>query len=101
MTNDWETIEVQSIIDENARLKQQLKTKVIVNKQYEELQRLKQENEEFKKALVELKEIGDYQEGRIKELSDENDQLQEELLQCKAVIDNRWSEYLQKKELDV
>ena len=81
MTNDWETIEVQSIIDENARLKT--------------------ENEEFKKALMELKEIGDYQEGRIKELSDENDQLQEELLQCKAVIDNRWSEYLQKKELDV
>ena len=78
MTNDWETIEVQSIIDENARLKT--------------------ENEEFKKALMELKEIGDYQEGRIKELSDENEQLQEELEQCKAVIDNRWSEYLKKKE---
>ena len=63
------------------------------------LNTLNDENEEFKKALVELKEIGDYQEGRIKELSDENDQLQEELLQCKAVIDNRWSEYLKKKEL--
>ena len=59
---------------------------------------LSDENEEFKKALVELKEIGDYQEGRIKELNDENDQLQEELEQCKAVIDNRWSEYLKKKE---
>ena len=78
MTDDWETIEVQSIIDENARLRT--------------------ENEQLKKALMELKEIGDYQEGRIKELFDENDQLQEELLQCKAVIDNRWSEYLQKKE---
>ena len=79
MTNDWETIEVQSIIDENARLRT--------------------ENEEFKKALMELKEIGDYQEGRIKELSDENDQLKEELEQCKAVINKKWSEYLKKKEL--
>ena len=59
MTNDWETIEVQSIIDENARLKT--------------------ENEEFKKALVELKEIGDYQEGRIKELNDENKRLIDKL----------------------
>ena len=62
------------------------------------LNQLNDENDEFKKALIELKEIGDYQEGRIKELNDENDQLQEELEQCKAVIDNRWSEYLKKKE---
>ena len=55
---------------------------------------------ELKKALVELKEIGDYQEGRIKELSDENDQLQEELEQCKAVINKKWSEYLKEKELE-
>ena len=43
------------------------------------LNNLSDENEEFKKALVELKEIGDYQEGRIKELSDENEQLESEL----------------------
>ena len=59
---------------------------------------IQKENEQLKEALIELKEIGDYQEGRIKELSDENDQLREELEQCRAVIDNRWSEYLQKKE---
>ena len=41
--------------------------------------RLRTENEEFKKALMELKEIGDYQEGRIKELNDENEQLESEL----------------------
>ena len=41
--------------------------------------RLAEENEELKKTLVELKEIGDYQEGRIKELNDENDQLESEL----------------------
>ena len=70
---------LNSFNDENDVLKQQLKTKYIVNKQYEELQRLKQENEQLKKALVELKEIGDYQEGRIKELNDENEQLDSEL----------------------
>lgn len=34
--------------EENDELKQQLKTKVIVNKQYEELQRLKKENNHLK-----------------------------------------------------
>ena len=63
------------------------------------LNQLNDENEQLKKALVELKEIGDYQEGRIKELSDENDQLKEELEQCKAVIEKQWSEYLKEKEL--
>ena len=43
------------------------------------INKLNDENEEFKKALMELKEIGDYQEGRIKELSDENEQLESEL----------------------
>ena len=40
---------------------------------------LSNENEQLKKALVELKEIGDYQEGRIKELNDENEHLESEL----------------------
>ena len=39
--------------EENDMLKQQLKTKVIVNKQYEELQRLKKENEQLKRQLIE------------------------------------------------
>ena len=37
--------------DENDILKQQLQTRYIVNKQYEELQRLKKENEKLKKRL--------------------------------------------------
>lgn len=34
---------------------------------------------------------------KMNELADENEQLKEELKQCKAVIDNRWGEYLKKK----
>ena len=37
---------------------------------------IKKENEQLKEALIELKEIGDYQYARIKELSDENEQLE-------------------------
>ena len=40
---------------------------------------LAEENEQLKKALVELKEIGDYQYGRIKELSDDNEQLKRKI----------------------
>ena len=40
---------------------------------------IQKENEQLKKALVELREIGDYQEGRIKELNDENEHLESEL----------------------
>ena len=40
---------------------------------------LEEESGQLKQALVELKEIGDYQEGRIKELSDENEQLKKEV----------------------
>ena len=42
--------------DENDILKQQLKTKYIVNKQYEELQRLKEENEQLKQSVNNLKD---------------------------------------------
>ena len=42
----WEFL--NKLNEENEQLKQQLKTKVIVNKQYEELQRLKKENEQLK-----------------------------------------------------
>ena len=40
------------------------------------LNQLNDENEQLKEALIELKEIGDYQYARIKELSDENEQLE-------------------------
>lgn len=45
---------VNELNDENDILKQKLKTKYIVNKQYEELQRLKEENEQLKSAIEKL-----------------------------------------------
>lgn len=45
------------------------------------LNKLSDENEKFKKALIELKEIGDYQYSRIKELSDENEQLKKGMIE--------------------
>lgn len=42
--------------DENDILKQQLQTKYIVNKQYEELQRLKKENEKLKKQVEDCRD---------------------------------------------
>ena len=49
-------------------------------KQHEKWEKeIQKENEQLKKALVELREIGDYQEGRIKELNDENEHLEFEL----------------------
>ena len=42
--------------DENDILKQQLQTRYIVNKQYEELQRLKKENDELKKQVEDCRD---------------------------------------------
>ena len=42
--------------DENDILKQRLQTKYIVNKQYEELQRLKKENEKLKKQVEDCRD---------------------------------------------
>ena len=42
--------------DENDILKQQLQTRYIVNKQYEELQRLKKENEKLKKQVEDCRD---------------------------------------------
>ena len=47
------------------------------------LNELSEENEQLKEALIELKEIGDYQYTRIKELSDENEQLEKELFEAR------------------
>ena len=38
---------------------------------------INEENEQLRTALKELREIGDYQEGRIQELNEENTRLQE------------------------
>ena len=42
--------------DENDILKQQLQTRYIVNKQYEELQRVKKENDELKKQVEDCRD---------------------------------------------
>ena len=44
----------------------------------ERLNELHEENQTFREALKELKEIGDYQTIRIRELSDENEQLRKD-----------------------
>lgn len=41
------------------------------------IENLQKENEQLKSDLKELKEIGDYQSGRIDELNNENDQLKQ------------------------
>lgn len=48
---------LNELFEENDELKQQLKTKVIVNKQYEELQRLKKENEWLRQTMQEVCEL--------------------------------------------
>ena len=62
--------------EEKEQLKQQLKTKHIVNKQYEELQRLKKDNKELKK---------------------ENERLQRELDDCEKI---RYSIFEKMNELN-
>ena len=47
---DW----LNGLYEENDQLRQQLKTKVIVNRQYEEKERLKKENRVLKKDLNKL-----------------------------------------------
>lgn len=69
--------EIRQLKIENRELKEQLKTKYIVNKQYEELQRLKEENEQlyelinFANTLIAFKSSESCQmewEKRLKEL---------------------------------
>lgn len=43
----------------------------------DKLNAINEENEQLRTALKELREIGDYQEGRIQELNEENTRLQE------------------------
>lgn len=51
--------------DENDILKQQLKTKYIVNKQYEELQRLKEENEQLKQKIQRWKNLYEIKDAEV------------------------------------
>ena len=65
----------------------------------EVLNQLSDENEQLQKDCTAL--IYNNQEYRKEneQLKYQAELLKEELEQCKAVIDNKWSEYLKKKEL--
>jgi len=52
----------------------------------ERLNELHEENQTFREALKELKEIGDYQEMRIRELSDMNSLIEDEIDKKIAVL---------------
>lgn len=75
---------LNDLSEENDVLKQQLKTKVIVNKQYEELQRIKQENEQLKSTIKKVTEL----------LSDEVDLFSEKATEHDIIA------YEELKELD-
>ena len=47
--------------------------------------------------LLDLAEYVDKLQNENEQLKRENEMLQEEVAQCKAVIDNKWSEYLKGK----
>ena len=69
-------LQINKLTDENEELKQQLKTRVIVNKQYEELQRLKKENEQLKKdATILIYANQDYRQQNLN-LQEELDYIQ-------------------------
>ena len=66
-TNDEFEDFLNELNDENDILKQQLQTRYIVNKQYEELQRLKKEKKK-KKKLIKDNVFGRYAEGSLADL---------------------------------
>jgi len=81
---------LNELAEENDVLKQQLKTKHIVNKQYEELQRLKEENKELKQQREELFIRERDTKNEWRELREENKKLKEELLEAiDDLSDNR------------
>ena len=85
-------LQINKLTDENEELKQQLKTRVIVNKQYEELQRLKKENEQLKKdATILIYANQDYRQ--------QNQNLQKQLDYIQNSINNAIKH--QKTELGV
>ena len=57
----------------------------------DEIVELLNENEQFRTALKELKEIGDYQEGRIQELNEQNTRLTERNKRQYRQLDNLYT----------
>ena len=76
-SNVWDTLEKQcygweyvvsllnELNDENDILKQQLQTRYIVNKQYEELQRLKKENKLLKQKIQRWKTLYEIKDAEV------------------------------------
>ena len=83
--------------DENEKLKQQSdnKQKHIVT--------LENKIGRMREAIHKLEWLSTHRNADLqrenRQLKHQNELLSDELEQCRAVIDNRWSEYLQKKEL--
>ena len=92
-TNGWLCDKLNELVEENDVLKQQLKTKYVVNKQYEELQKIKEENQYLReildigetnaKAIVDVLNI---QQDRIKELTKENEELKQHIKKLEKQI---------------
>ena len=56
------------------------------------LNMLHEENQQFRTALKELQEIGDYQQGRITELDKENQSLTEQLRNLRRLVNEVYME---------
>lgn len=63
-----------------------------VNETVELLNMLHEENTEFRTALKELREIGDYQAHRINELDKENMKLEEQLRNLRRLVNIEYME---------
>lgn len=74
----------------------------LLNELWEENEELKSENIDLRKDLGEFEKSINIQGliGENEQLKHQNELLSDELEQCKAVINNRWSEYLKKKGVE-
>ncbi len=95
--NDSES-ELDSVFDEGYWFHDDVKG---VNMFCDLLNSLNDENEQLRNMVVhnydERKRVINNYVDKIKELEKENGQLKKELEQCRAVIDKRWREYLNKE----
>ena len=99
---------INELNDENTELHIQ---NDFLKNENQHMRKLVNENEQLRTALKELREIGDYQEGRIQELNEENQELQQRNdRQCQTIdklytliekqdwktltgIQKKWSDY--------
>lgn len=78
---------LNALHEENMELKQQLKTKYILNKQYEELQKVKEENEQLKTQLQNTSDQRDEFHRGARENANRVGRLEKENEQLKTLVD--------------